>query len=222
MKLIAKAKPVKIRIKSGGEEHTSLDSLKRNFNISDIQPLLDGRLVRWLKQQGENDLANEISKFKVSLLYSAQGIMKFLSLFYCDDLNNNNIQSPIHLVEYWNTIPHFKKNSEYLCKYLIYNDRYSAKYFYHSNILPSENWITVFSKFENENDGEVLYILGRLYFLNKDLQKAKKYIKVAMELGWYDELNVYQNIIHEEEMEKMKEMLKMNKIKIEEVKSIFK
>ncbi len=34
MKLIAKAKPVKIRIKSGGEEHTSLDSLKRNFNIS--------------------------------------------------------------------------------------------------------------------------------------------------------------------------------------------
>ena len=50
MKLIAKAKPVKIRIKSGGEEHTSLDSLKRNFNISDIQPLLDGRLVRWLKQ----------------------------------------------------------------------------------------------------------------------------------------------------------------------------
>lgn len=46
MKLISKAKPVKIRIKSGGEEHSSLDSLKRNFNISDIQPLLDGRLVR--------------------------------------------------------------------------------------------------------------------------------------------------------------------------------
>lgn len=27
MKVIAKAKPVKIRIKSGGEEHSSLDSL---------------------------------------------------------------------------------------------------------------------------------------------------------------------------------------------------
>ena len=37
MKVIAKAKPVKIRIKSGGEEHSSLDSLKHNFNIEDIK-----------------------------------------------------------------------------------------------------------------------------------------------------------------------------------------
>lgn len=52
MKIIAKAKPVKIRIKSGGEEHSSLESLKRNFSFKDIEPLLDGRLSRWLKQQG--------------------------------------------------------------------------------------------------------------------------------------------------------------------------
>lgn len=49
MELIPKAKPVKIRIKSGGEEHSSLESLKRNFSISDINPLLDGRLARWLR-----------------------------------------------------------------------------------------------------------------------------------------------------------------------------
>lgn len=72
MKLIAKAKPVKIRIKSGGEEYTSLDSLKRNFNISDIQPLLDGRLVRWLKQQGENELAIKVQNYNCKSLNCTQ------------------------------------------------------------------------------------------------------------------------------------------------------
>lgn len=46
MRLIPKAKAVRIRIKSGGEEHSSLDSLKRNFNLSDVRVLLDGRLSR--------------------------------------------------------------------------------------------------------------------------------------------------------------------------------
>ena len=211
MKLIAKAKPVKIRIKSGGEEHTSLDSLKRNFNISDIVPLLDGRLIRWLKQLGENELADKISGFNVSLLNSAQGIIKFLSFFYSNDLNNNNIQSPKDLVEYWNTIPHYRRNSEYLCKYLIYNDKYSAKYFYYSNILPNENWIDVFSNYEY--DGEVLYILGYLYFLNEDWQKAKIYIKDAMESGWNDELNIYQGIIHEEKLKEIEEIKRMTEIR---------
>ena len=82
MKLIAKAKPVKIRIKSGGEEHTSLDSLKRNFNISDIVPLLDGRLERWLYQQEENVLADAIKAIQIPDLYSVQGIMDFITIFF--------------------------------------------------------------------------------------------------------------------------------------------
>lgn len=60
MRLTAKAKPVKIRIKSGGEEHVSLESLKHNFCVEDIRLLLDGRLARWLKQRNEEALAREM------------------------------------------------------------------------------------------------------------------------------------------------------------------
>lgn len=84
MKLIAKAKPVKIRIKSGGEEHTSLDSLKKNFNISDIIPLLDGRLERWLYQQEEHELADMLKTTPIPDLNSWQGIMDFITIFFSD------------------------------------------------------------------------------------------------------------------------------------------
>lgn len=40
MRIIAKAKPIQIRIKSGGEEHFSLDSLRQNLNVQDLWPLI--------------------------------------------------------------------------------------------------------------------------------------------------------------------------------------
>lgn len=65
MKLEPNAKPVRIRIKSGGEEHSTLESLKRNFSVDDLKPAVeDNRLSRWLKQQGQNDLANQVTEFK--------------------------------------------------------------------------------------------------------------------------------------------------------------
>lgn len=110
MKLISKAKPVKIRIKSGGEEHSSLDSLKRNFNISDIQPLLDGRLVRWLKQQGENELTDVISKVNASVADSIQGVMYLMKIFFAEYIERNNICDVLELVKLWLKSPSYRKN----------------------------------------------------------------------------------------------------------------
>ncbi len=59
-----KAKPVKIRIMSGGEEHSSLYSLRHNFKLEDIEKLLDGRLENWLYAIGEDKIAEEIVKIK--------------------------------------------------------------------------------------------------------------------------------------------------------------
>lgn len=120
MKLIAKAKPVKIRIKSGGEEHTSLDSLMKNFNISDILPLLDGRLVRWLKQQGENELADIIVKIDVSQLNTLQGVMNLIKPFFDEYLERNSIKNVLTLLEYW-LKSSYKKNGEYLFQYLVWD-----------------------------------------------------------------------------------------------------
>ena len=58
MKLEPKAKPVRIRIKSGGEEHFNLESLKQNFSVQDLWEAVRGKsLSRWLKQQNEMELA---------------------------------------------------------------------------------------------------------------------------------------------------------------------
>ena len=61
MKLEPKAKPIKIRIKLGNSEFSSLDDVKKNFELSGLYPLFrDGRLERWLKQIGEPKIAENI------------------------------------------------------------------------------------------------------------------------------------------------------------------
>ncbi len=60
MILEAKPKRVRFRIKSGDEEHNSLESLKLQFVWNDIKQLFDGRLKKWLKRIDENSIADEI------------------------------------------------------------------------------------------------------------------------------------------------------------------
>lgn len=64
MKLIAKAKPVKIRILVGGVEHRSLQSLKENFIWEDVETLLDGRLANWLECIGHKTKAQELDEYR--------------------------------------------------------------------------------------------------------------------------------------------------------------
>ncbi|MDE6042770.1 MAG: hypothetical protein K2G07_04390 [Muribaculaceae bacterium] len=64
MKLIAKAKPVRIRIKSGNEEHISLDSLRKNFVWADVSQLFDGRLSKWLKRINKDAIAERLSELE--------------------------------------------------------------------------------------------------------------------------------------------------------------
>lgn len=67
MKLIPKAKPVRIRISAGGKEHSSLDTLLEYFDIESLLPLyINGSLSRWLNQIGAFDIADKLSKLKIS------------------------------------------------------------------------------------------------------------------------------------------------------------
>lgn len=57
MKFVPKAKPVKIRIQSGGQEHSSLSTLRANFNLDDINKVCESEsIIRWLRQQNENEI----------------------------------------------------------------------------------------------------------------------------------------------------------------------
>lgn len=185
MRLIPKAKAVRIRIKSGGEEHSSLDSLKRNFNLSDVRVLLDGRLSRWLKQQGEHDLASKIeSSNKQKLINDDFSLCK---LFFGTEINNkiSNIHS---FADYCIDDKRYEKTGVNLFKKLIYQDKHTAKVVYKTLSVDSfidVNWISVFSKYENSGDPEILFFLGKLWYEgegeNKDVNKGKSYIDMAVE-----------------------------------------
>lgn len=84
MKLEPTAKPIRIRIKLGNSEYSSLDSVKSNFSINELYPLFkDGRLERWLEQIGEKQFAHRTGELSKQC---GNGDMKdyiqFLSLFF--------------------------------------------------------------------------------------------------------------------------------------------
>ena len=80
MILIPKAKPVRIRIISGNQEHTTLDSLRKNFVWNDIKKVLDGRLIKWLKRINENDIAAELQMLDIPLKFDELSDTKELML----------------------------------------------------------------------------------------------------------------------------------------------
>lgn len=191
MRIIPKAKPVKIRIKSGGEEHSSLESLKQNFSVEDIFPLLDGRLDRWLRQQGNDLIADAVKAFEEIGIETDESLFRFINCFFNEELQNLEVKTPIQLAEYWSNIPYYKKDSELLYKYLLRRNSTAAKYLYNNNLVRDVNWFDIFSNFESEEDGEILYILGRI-LLNENDDKGLWYIKRAVKLK-YDEAKEFLN-----------------------------
>ncbi len=67
MHLIPKAKPIRIRISVGGEEHSSLATLLQKFEIEALFGLLqNGTLIRWLDQIGEHNIKNKLSLLQIN------------------------------------------------------------------------------------------------------------------------------------------------------------
>ena len=109
MKLEPKAKPIRIRIKLGDSEHSSLDSVKDNFSIEELYPLFkDGRLERWLRQIGEIVVADKVQA--ISGKCGAGGLQDhilFLSVFFkevADYLHNNGLGEDFLLDSYFDSV----------------------------------------------------------------------------------------------------------------------
>lgn len=186
MRLIPKAKAVRIRIKSGGEEHSSLDSLKRNFNLSDVRVLLDGRLSRWLKQQGEHELASKIEGCDKQIL--ADDDFLLCKLFFTREIDENNKLDIYSFADYCLDDALYRKTGINLFKKLIKQDRSIAKTIYKTSAVDfftDVNWISIFSEYEDLGDPEILFFLGKLWYEgegnNKDVYKGKRYIDKAVE-----------------------------------------
>ena len=194
MRIIAKAKPIQIRIKSGGEEHFSLDSLRQNLNVQDLWPLIqDNRLSRWLRQLGEVDLAHEIDALSESQL-NFSTYFKVLVLFLNDDLVEHHVTELYTLFTFWHDCGKIKsKNYDSLRKYLL-SQYEGAKFIFkqYAEEFSDGEWWNVFCKFEKEEDPEFLFKQGKLAFdgftksdgsyFDKNLVRSKKLIEKAAEL----------------------------------------
>lgn len=208
MKLIPVAKPVRIRIKSGGEEHSSLESLKQNFCLEDIKPLLDGRLSRWLQRLGEKEqqLAEELKKFDVKRLDQAEGQLAFLQLFFAQELKVIHPRSLQEVARYWMNDPIYQRNGGYLIKAFVrpdtkWTDLSLAKAVYKQQLQPNQDWSAIFKGFLNQEDSELYFIYGKLLYegigCSKDETTARLYIDKAANLGWGDARN-YLNTLRKQ------------------------
>lgn len=166
MRIIVKAKPIRIRIKSGGEEHSSLDSLRQNLCVQDLWPLVkDKRLSRWLMQLGEVDLAHAIDALSVGQL-DVSTYFKILFLFFKDELYAHCVMDLYALVSYWHDSEmKMSKNYKSLLKFLLSQYK-GAKYLFdhYPNEISVSEWWNVFCKFQSDEDPDFLFAQGKLAF----------------------------------------------------------
>ena len=150
MKLIPKARPVRIRISSGGIEHSSLTSLKEHFSLEDVMGLIaNGSLARWLRQCGESDLAGVIE------CASENDKMEVLKSFFPE---LKRIKPEIELVKY---LYHSgqEKTAAYLFNSDLINDINAIKQAWMYYI----DGINYFPLFNNhwEEDGELAFLFAQ-------------------------------------------------------------
>ena len=200
MRIIAKAKPIRIRIKSGGEEHSSLDSLCQNLCVQDLWPLVkDKRLSRWLRQLGEVELAHDIDALSECQL-DFSTYFKVLVIFLKDDLVGHHVTELYTLFSFWHDCEkRNSKNYDSLRKYLL-SQYEGAKFIFkqYAEEFSDGEWWDVFCKYENEEDPEFLFEQGKLAFegftnFDKDLVRGKKLIEKAAELHYQKAVDFVAN-----------------------------
>lgn len=116
MKLDSRGKAIRIRLKVGGEEHSTLESLKEHFDIAEIYTLWqNGSLSRWLKQIGANDVEKKLATIGLShqqsitiedakRLSACFGIQNLDSIYkaklkeYEQEGNNSKLIETLHLL----------------------------------------------------------------------------------------------------------------------------
>lgn len=201
MKLEPKAKPVRIRIKSGGEEHSTLESLKRNFSVDDLKPAVeDRRLSRWLKQQGQNELADGVLRYQGKMKsLSGNDYLGFIKLFFANEPDIETVTDDYSLADFFHG--KWKKNFhrvfERCCEsksYAIVNNFYST----YKGEKTAGFWIERFERLieslEPKDQAECQYNLAILYGKRNLPYDQIKCLCASIELGNENAKNEFQSI----------------------------
>lgn len=186
MKIIASAKPIRIRIMSGGEEHFSLDSLRHNFCVQDIFPLIiDKRLSRWLRQQNEEELAASVDDLGKNVnVLDATNYVEVLNLFFPEEIEKSGAKDICSLYGYWHDHkPKIKNIFSFLRQYLL--DTHNGKLYmirhYCSELSKEELYDSLQEIDEKEDDAQLSYLRGKMYYdgFEKDGKIIKDIVKAS-------------------------------------------
>lgn len=112
MKLIPRAKPIRIRISAGGEEHSSLDTFLQQYDIESMLSLYkNGSLIRWLNQIGASAIIERLNNLKINNFEAVtnEECIKFVSAIYGGDISDVAFK----IVRYYGTI----KNHEQILRW---------------------------------------------------------------------------------------------------------
>lgn len=178
MRLIPKAKPVRIRITVGNVEHNSLESLQENFVWQDIVSLLDGRLIKWLKRINANSIAENLLELTTpserprevyNILF--RGNSPFINT---EDVFKEAQQNRV-------VLPLARILSESLNAKELLN--YGKAYTGISDVF-AESLATLSERFTGEESGVVLFEIGEfLYSLDRYKEFGKNCIILASKRG---------------------------------------
>lgn len=203
MKLIARSKPIRIRIMSGGEEHFSLDSLRHNFCVQDVFPLIeDKRLVRWLKQQNQEELAKSVDACEFNGQLDDVVCFKVLELFLEQDVQEANATDIYSLYAYW-----LSKNSQNkkclnaLRNYLLTTEKGFIFLVKECNDklldMPASEKYSKLERLEPKEDAQLLFMQGKMLYEGyekngervRDTQKGKELIEKSKQMDYPDAIS---------------------------------
>lgn len=151
MRLEPKAKPIKIRIMMGGEEHSTLEGVKRCFSLNELMPLIaDGRFERWLDQIGEKDKADQIREKKSdwNSTISENAFKEILCILFEQEYSNVSL---LNIVKSWEKDSSFTKVTKDVLIFLSKSDFEAAKYYYLRDKDADEPWQEIFSSINELN-----------------------------------------------------------------------
>lgn len=196
MRLTSDPKPIKIRIVSGDEEHSSLDSLLHCFCLPDLQKV-DKQLLHWLMRQGEHGLkiVDELSKVpNWANATTVADCFRIYSAFF-PKIKENKFGSLLELLEFWYGKSEFKKNTDYLIRLSFRKDDDITLFCYNHKIEGLTNdWFEVLKDIPSAKQiVEAVLKEEEKEFQKRVLANRKRFYPRAEYERWMRDITSYWN-----------------------------
>lgn len=172
MKLQSKPKPVRFRISSGGQEHSSLESLLSCFNYNELKGLKP-KLIQWLERQGNkgNEIASKLDKYDGMPPF--KDIIKLFYDYDCETVISNWFETKSSNLRFVDL--DLIKNSQHLLT-IAYKNK---EVFSHK--IDDNQWLSAISVHDRIDDIELLNIKSKIELEIEKNRLRREYEKKQQE-----------------------------------------